>query len=351
MSYWEREIELALTSQRGYGYLHGSRFEETHERLSSLIRQKYLHLGWGTYHCYWVLLADSSTDRFVILQGIPEGCWLNARNDEFKLVAAGNTASEDRYAVFWPGAKDLARVAHKIMRKKIIAANDSDIVQECALHGLLICHLVGNEARFFRRPPRFLDLEMQSLELEIQMLSRVLKPPSVLAAAGASPSLLAQGPLDTAASSTAPLAIVSVGMDSHPSEAAGYERQELAMHSPSSSSGTRNLHNLLPQEQQLVVAPPHFITRSSGGRGRNGGGPPDFIELLAQCLGREYLRSQQRPDYDLEAGGQAHRVGGGAAAPVQQPPVKFLPPLPSPLLSFNLARAHPPLSLSIYIYI
>jgi len=61
-------------------------------------------------------------------------------------------------------------------------------------------------------------------------------------------------------------ATVSVGMDSNPSEAAGYERQGLAMYSPSSG------RNLLPQEQELVAAPPHFITRSSGGRGRNGGG-------------------------------------------------------------------------------
>ena len=85
-----------------------------------------------------------------------------------------------------------------------------------------------------------------------------------------------------------------------------------------------------------MAAPPHFLTRSSGGRGRNGGGgaPPDFIELLIQHWWREYdLRSQQRresllADYDLEAGGQARRVGSGVAAPVQQPPVKFLLPLP-----------------------
>ena len=62
--------------------------------------------------------------------------------------------------------------------------------------------------------------------------------------------------------------------------------------------------------------------------------PTDFIELLIQHWWREYdLRSQQRcesllADYDLEAGGQARRVGSGVAAPVQQPPVKFLLPLP-----------------------
>jgi len=122
-------------------------------------------------------------------------------------------------------------------------------------------------------------------------------------------------------------ATVSAGTDSNPSKAAGYEHQGLAMYSPSSSSGIRSLHNLLPQEQELAVMPQHFITRSSGGRGRNGGGgaPPDFIELVHHWWHEYDLRSQQRreslmADYDLEAGEQAHRVGGGAGGPLQQPP-------------------------------
>jgi len=147
-------------------------------------------------------------------------------NEEFKLVAAGNAAS-DCYTVYWPRAKDLARVVHKIMmRKKRNEANDSDIVQECAFHGLLIYDLVIDNSLYPRlhSVPPLLGLEMQSLGSEMQMLSRVLEPPSVL---------VAQGPLGTVASSSAPWRL------------------------------------------------------------------------------RSY--------YDLEEGGQANRVGGGAAAPVQQP--------------------------------
>jgi hypothetical protein len=108
-------------------------------------------------------------------------------------------------------------------------------------------------------------------------------------------------------------ALVSVGMNINRSEAAGYELPETATDSP------------------------QFITRSSGGRGRNSGVvvPPALIELLlVRRWWRDYdLQSQRRlesllADYDLEAGGQAHRVGGAAAAPVQEPSVKFLLPLP-----------------------
>ena len=54
-----------------------------------------------------------------------------------------------------------------------------------------------------------------------------------------------------------------------------------------------------------------------------------------------WCRRRSSADYDMEEGGQAlPRVGGGAAAPVQQPSVKFLLQLPSHLLSFNLARAY-----------
>lgn len=123
-------------------------------------------------------------------------------------------------------------------------------------------------------------------------------------------------------------ALVSIGMNINRSEAAGYELPETATDSP------------------------QFVTRSSGGRGGNGGVvvvPAALIELLVRRWWRDYdLQSQRRlesllADYDLEAGGQAHRVGvgGAAAAPVQEPTVKFLLPLPSPL-SFNLAH------LSIY---
>lgn len=101
------------------------------------------------------------------------------------------SASEHGCSVFWPAAKDLACVVHKIMRKKRNAANDSEIYQESsAIRGLPVYHIVG-----FSRPEEFLlyhppssvrsSIPSLELELEMQMLSRVLKPPNVLAAAGA----------------------------------------------------------------------------------------------------------------------------------------------------------------------
>ncbi|XP_066360111.1 uncharacterized protein [Miscanthus floridulus] len=209
--------QQVLSFQRGH---HGSRNnasreeEETRERLSSLIRQKGL-TGGRDADCYsWVLLAESSRDRFIILEGIHESCCLAARNDDFQLVAVGSAAAseDDGCAVYWPEATDLACVLHKIMRKKRNAANESEILQESAIRGLLIYHLVGCEAQFRRAEDEFwvyiprssVASSLRSLELEMQMLSRVLKPPSVLAAA--SPLLFARGHLDnTASSSNAPL--------------------------------------------------------------------------------------------------------------------------------------------------
>jgi len=199
MSPWEDKmmaIAPPLTSQTGHR--HGPRFEEeTRERLSSLIRrtpfERFSSAEIGD--SYWTLLADSSRDRFVILQGCRFADQMP--NEEFKLVAAGNAAS-DCYTVYWPRAKDLARVVHKIMmRKKRNEANDSDIIQECAFHGLLIYDLVIDNSLYPRlhSVPPLLGLEMQSLGSEMQMLSRVLEPPSVL---------VAQGPLGTVASSSAP---------------------------------------------------------------------------------------------------------------------------------------------------
>ncbi|XP_039824301.1 uncharacterized protein LOC120686190 isoform X2 [Panicum virgatum] len=264
MSSWEREMAQPRTSQTGHR--HGSRFEETRERLSSLIPRNPFELKMRD--CYWMLLAESSTDRFVILQGCRFADQMP--NDEFKLVAAGNVDS-DWYTVYWLGAKDLARVVHKIMmRKKRNEANDSDIVQKCAFHGLLIYDLV-TDIFGLRRPmrlvPPLLGLEMQSLGSEMQMLSRVLEPPSVLAAA--SRLMIAQGPLGTVASSSAPWV--------------GY------------------------RPWAAVGCTPRYLIESLVW--------PLFLVLFWRSVWR--LRSSA--DYDLEAAGQAHRIGGGAAAPVQQP--------------------------------
>ncbi|KAG2555974.1 uncharacterized protein LOC120686190 isoform X1 [Panicum virgatum] len=270
MSSWEREMAQPRTSQTGHR--HGSRFEETRERLSSLIPRNPFELKMRD--CYWMLLAESSTDRFVILQGCRFADQMP--NDEFKLVAAGNVDS-DWYTVYWLGAKDLARVVHKIMmRKKRNEANDSDIVQKCAFHGLLIYDLV-TDIFGLRRPmrlvPPLLGLEMQSLGSEMQMLSRVLEPPSVLAAA--SRLMIAQGPLGTVASSSAPWV--------------GY------------------------RPWAAVGCTPRYLIESLVW--------PLFLVLFWRSVWR--LRSSA--DYDLEAAGQAHRIGGGAAAPVQQPSVGYRP--------------------------
>ena len=91
--------------------------------------------------------------------------------------------------------------------------------------------------------------------------------------------------------------------------------------------------------QQLAEASQHFgsISRSSGGRGRNGGTgvPPALTEFFINhtnllWLRDYYLEAQRRLEIflansNLEAGGHAHRVAhllpGGAAAPVQEPSV------------------------------
>jgi len=62
MSSWEREMAQPLTSQTGHR--HGSGFEETRERLSSLFRRFPISDAEICDIC-WTLLADSSTDRFV----------------------------------------------------------------------------------------------------------------------------------------------------------------------------------------------------------------------------------------------------------------------------------------------
>lgn len=160
-------------------------------------------------------------------------------------------------------------------------------------------------------------------------------------------------------------ALVSLGMDNHPSEASSYELPELPMIMTTAvdtyTSGNMNMmimatagdgnstlgRGLLDLVQELAAAPPHFgfITRSSGGRGRNGGGGgvvhPALIGFLIRRLWRDYdLEAQRRLEIflansNLEAGGQAHRVShllpAAAAAPAQEPSVNSLPQSNSPL--------------------
>lgn len=129
-------------------------------------------------------------------------------------------------------------------------------------------------------------------------------------------------------------ALVSVGMNNNPTQAEAASHELVPI--------DRSVLNI---NQELAAVPPHFLrSRSSGRRGRNG----DvlvyhaMIALLLRLWWRDYdLQAQRRLElflavYDMEAGGQAHgvgarRTGGGAAAPVHEPSVNSLLPLPSPI--------------------
>ena len=143
-------------------------------------------------------------------------------------------------------------------------------------------------------------------------------------------------------------ALISLGIDNNSSQAASYLPPELPMIMTTAvdtyTSGNMNTimatagdsnstlgRSLLDLMQELAG----FITRSSGGRGRNGGGGvhPALIEFLIRRWWHDYdLEAQRRLEIflalansNLEAGGQAHRVAhllpAAAAAPAQEPSV------------------------------